>query len=194
MTFSSGVERAIAIAIEAHDGQVRRGDSKAPYVVHPLHVAIMLARWGMDEDVIVAGILHDVVEDCDEWTIARVEQEFGTHLASIVAELTEDKERSWEERKQTGIDKVADLSPQAATVKAVDKLHNLHSLAVYLRQADDCTLVWARFRGGRDGTLRVARAMVEALVARVDPRLARSLELALQSVVDEDASATHAPV
>ena len=78
--FSSLVENALRIAVEAHDGQVRRGEDAGPYVVHPLHVAIMLARWGMDDDVIVAGILHDVVEDCDDWTVERVDREFGPQV------------------------------------------------------------------------------------------------------------------
>lgn len=192
--FSSGVERAIAVAIEAHAGQLRRGRGSVPYVVHPLHIAIMLARWGMDEDLVTAGLLHDVVEDSDAWTLERIEAEFGAHLATIVGELTEDKSKSWEERKQSGIDKVARLSSQAATVKAVDKLHNLSSLLAELQGAEDPADVWGRFRGGRDGTLRVAREMVAALAARVDPRLARELERVLAAVTDEDAAATAAGV
>ena len=192
--FSTFVERALQIAIEAHDGQVRRGSSAAPYVVHPLHVAIMLARWGMDEDVLVAGLLHDVVEDCEAWTVDRVESEFGSHVASIVAELTEDKRESWEVRKQAGLDKVAGMSPQAASVKAADKLHNLQSLLADLKRADEPHEVWKRFRGGREGTLRVAQELVRALSLRVDPRIGRALQKALQSLLDQDARAQPAEV
>ncbi len=192
--FSRTIERAIAIAIEAHDGQVRRGDSQAPYVVHPLHVALMLARFGLEEDVIVAGLLHDVVEDCEDWTCERVEDEFGIHLASIVAELTEDKQKDWEERKRACIDKVARMSPQAATVTAFDKLHNLHNLVLDLRAAESPELIWRRFRGGREGTLRVTRELIAALRLRVDPRIARALESALQAVLDEDPTAAPARV
>jgi len=180
--FSVLVERALRIGVEAHDGQVRRGEDPGPYVVHPLHVAIMLARWGMDDDVIVAGILHDVVEDCDEWTVERVDDEFGPHVASIVDELTEDKSRSWEERKRLGVEHVASMSPQAASVKAADKLHNLRCLWVDLRDAGDSDQVWSRFRGGREGTLRVARGLVEALHRRVDPRIGRALKSALEEL------------
>jgi len=185
--FSRQVERALHLVIDAHDGQVRKGDARSPYVVHPLHVAMMLSRWGMDEDVIVAGLLHDVVEDCEDWTVERVEAEFGAHIATIVDELTEDKSQTWEQRKQAGIDGVDGMSPQAATVKAADKLHNLESLLAELRAAADPANVWKNFKGGRSGTLRVAGEMVEALRRRVDPRLGRALALALKDVVETDA-------
>ena len=185
--FSGLVERALRIAVEAHDGQVRRGEDAGPYVVHPLHVAIMLARWGMEDDVIVAGILHDVVEDCEEWTVERVDDEFGPHVASIVDELTEDKTQSWEVRKQNGIDNVASMSPQAASVKAADKLHNLRCLSEDLNAATNQDEVWQRFSGGREGTLRVAREFVNSLRLRVDPRLGRALVHALEAL-----EATHA--
>lgn len=188
--FSSLVEQALRIAVEAHDGQVRRGEDAGPYVVHPLHVAIMLARWGMDDDVIVAGILHDVVEDCEAWTVERVDAEFGTHVASIVDELTEDKTQTWEVRKRAGIERVASMSPQAASVKAADKLHNLRCLWTDLASADDVDEVWNRFRGGREGTLRVAREFVEALQQRVDPRIGRALRAALDALEPEQTVAS----
>ena len=187
--FSQLVERALRIAIEAHDGQVRKGIDAGPYVVHPIHVAIMLARWGMDDDVIVAGILHDVVEDCDAWTVERVDTDFGAHVASIVAELTEDKDQSWEARKRHGVEKVATMSPQAASVKAADKLHNLRCLLADLNAAGDHADVWARFRGGRDGTLRVAREFVDGLRRRVDPRIGRALGSVLEEIEAVDANA-----
>lgn len=182
---SLAVERALGIALEAHAGQYRKGGG-APYAIHPLHVAILLARWGLDEELIVAGLLHDVVEDCEGWTQERIEAEFGPHVAAIVAELTEDKTRSWEERKAAGIAKVAGMSPQAASVKAADQIHNLHSLGAELRRSDSPAAVWAGFHGGREGTLRVAREMVRALSGRVDPRLARGLRRALREVEEAD--------
>ena len=77
-------------ALAAHEGQTRKGSS-TPYIVHPLHVATMLARAGADEETIQAGVLHDVVEDCEGWTLERLEDEFGPRVREIVAHLTEDK-------------------------------------------------------------------------------------------------------
>ena len=179
--FDHGLERALSVALAAHEGQTRKGSS-APYAVHPLHVALMLAHLGADVEVAQAGLLHDVVEDCEEWTVARVEEQFGARVASIVAELTEDKDRPWRERKEHAIAGVPELSADAVLVKACDKLQNLQSLGQALREAEDAGAVWARFNGGRERSLEVAERLVRALAPRVGTELAASLHAALEAV------------
>ena len=185
--FSGVIERAVNAAVVAHEGQTRKGLGNTPYIVHPVHIALMLARWDMDEDVIAAGLLHDVVEDCKDWTIERVETEFGKHIASIVADLTEDKSKTWAERKQAAIDNAPHLSPQAACVKAADKLHNMQSLLSELETASDPASVWSRFNGGRERTLEMDGKLVSALEQRLDSRLAKALRQTYQNLVDLDA-------
>ena len=172
--FSAALERALGVALAAHEGQFRKG-SDTPYVVHPIHVALLLARFGAEDEVLQAGVLHDVVEDCEGWTIERMREEFGARVASIVDELTEDKSRTWEERKQAAIDHAPSMSREAAAVKACDKLHNLESLLAQLEQARDPEQVWRRFRGGRDKTLVKDKELVAALRPRVEPELAEAL-------------------
>lgn len=181
--FSPDVERALRVAIAAHDGQVRKGIESVPYVSHPFHVALMLARWGLDDTVIQAGLLHDVVEDCEGWTHERVEAEFGAHVRAIVAELTEDKSQSWETRKRAAVDHVAHMSAPALTVKAADKLHNLQCLLTELRATTDHASVWARYKGGRERTLAMSSELVRALETRVDERIARALRTTLQELL-----------
>jgi (p)ppGpp synthase/HD superfamily hydrolase len=176
--FQPRLERALRICVEAHAGQVRKGDG-APYAVHPMHVALLLAQWSASPEVLQAALVHDVVEDCPGWTLARLEQELGPRVAAIVAELSEDKSRPWAERKQAAIDHVPQLTPEAVLVKAADKLHNLHSLAESLRASPDASVVWSRFHGGRDATLHKSEELVEALCRRLEPRLARELRDAL---------------
>ncbi len=178
--FDPKTEAAIRAAVAAHAGQMRRSDGAVPYVSHPFHVALILARLGAEPRVIQAALLHDVVEDSADWTAERVEREFGPDVARIVAELTEDKSRTWPERKRAQIDHVAHASLDAVAVKAADKLHNLRTLAHDLCTAADPSAVWARFRGGRERTLDHARELVEALAARCDPRLAAELRAALR--------------
>lgn len=182
--YSTVIERALAASLAAHEGQSRKGECATPYVIHPMHVALMLARFGLDDDVIAAGLLHDVVEDCPAWSNERVQAEFGAHVAGIVSQLTEDKSRSWDERKQAAIAKVPHMSPEAASVKACDKLHNLHSLVNQLRDAQDPELVWAKFKGGRERTLAMSHDLVEALTQRVDARIAKALRAALRSLFE----------
>jgi (p)ppGpp synthase/HD superfamily hydrolase len=180
MSYSEGVERALRVAIEAHDGQFRKGDDNCPYSVHPVHVALLLARLGLEEAVVQAGLLHDVIEDCADWDRERVAEEFGPRVAGIVAELTEDKSKTWAERKQAGIDAVAGMSVEALMVKAADKLHNMQSLRVALERSDDRAAVWNRFSGKREGTLRVAEELVAELVKRADPRLGEELAMTVE--------------
>jgi (p)ppGpp synthase/HD superfamily hydrolase len=181
--FDEGIERALRASEVAHRGQMRKG-TDIPYVVHPIHVAIELARLGVDPLLIQAALLHDVVEDCTHagWDGDRVGREFGPVVAGIVAELTEDKSLTWEERKRAGIEHVAHMSDDARTVKAADKLHNLRSLAADLAATSDKLVIWARFKGGRDRTIALSRALVEALAQHVHPRLSQALRAAMADV------------
>ncbi len=139
----------------------------------------------LEHGVVVAkaGLLHDVVEDCDSWTIERIEVEFGPAVRDIVAQLTEDKSQSWEARKRDGIERVARLSAAALAVKAADKLHNLESLLAELRASDDHARVWARYNGGRERTIAMSSELVRALEARADPRIARPLRKTLDEIL-----------
>jgi (p)ppGpp synthase/HD superfamily hydrolase len=177
--FHADIERALRIAETAHRGQARKGHAAGPYVLHPVHVAILLARFGAEVPVLVAGLLHDVVEDCEGWSIARVEREFGPRVAAIVAEVTEDKTKTWEERKRWQIDHVPGMSDDALLVKAADKLHNLESLVLDLEHGHDPAIVWAKFSRGPAETLATSAELVAALEARVDPRIGRELRSAL---------------
>ncbi len=180
--FNAGVERALRVALAAHAGQHRKGAGEVPYVSHPLHVALILAQWGLEPEVLQAGVLHDVVEDCEGWSVERVEAEFGTEVAELVAALTEDKSKSWAERKQYAVDHVAEMPLGAAMVKAADKLHNLSSLRADLEASEDASKVWERFRGKREGTLRMAESLVAALEARLDARLTVDLRATLEAL------------
>jgi (p)ppGpp synthase/HD superfamily hydrolase len=180
--FNTGVERALRVALAAHAGQLRKGEAEVPYITHPLHVALILAQWGLESEVVQAGVLHDVVEDCEGWSIERVDAEFGAGVAELVAALTEDKSKSWAERKQYAVDHVADMPLGAAMVKAADKLHNLCSLRADLEASADASEVWERFRGKREGTLRMAEALVTALEARLEARLTVDLRATLEAL------------
>ncbi len=188
--FSDGVERALRASYAAHEGQFRKGTLPVPYVLHPIHVSLLLARCGYDDEVLQAAILHDVVEDCDDWTIGRVESEFGTRVAGIVDELTEDKSLGWEARKRGAIESVPRLSDEAAAVKAGDKLHNLQSLLQDLAGASVRAEVWAEFTGGRESTLRMSKELVQALEARVDARLTRPLREVLHALLELEGDST----
>lgn len=121
---------AASFAADKHRGQRRKDAEASPYINHPLALADILAREGSVEDakVIAAALLHDTVEDT-ETSIEELEARFGKRVASMVAEVTDDKSLPKEERKRLQIAKSASKSSGAKLVKLADKIANLRDLA-----------------------------------------------------------------
>ena len=92
------IEKAIMFATQAHEGQVRKGTDR-PYIVHPLEVGRIVASMTEDEEIISAAILHDTIEDCEEITEEVICREFTKRVAEFVAKESEDKSKTWMERK-----------------------------------------------------------------------------------------------
>jgi len=136
MIYTAKIEEAINIAIEAHGGQKRK-IRNIPYIIHPLSVGIILARAGASEDVIVAGILHDVVED-SEMTNSRIEEKFGSTVADLVKDLTsENKGSTWDERKKMQREHIGHMSHDALLIKSADTLDNMRDIAYNYAQNGD---------------------------------------------------------
>jgi (p)ppGpp synthase/HD superfamily hydrolase len=152
--FSERYEAAFALAASAHSDQVRKVGGE-PYIVHLAHVSVMLLRSGFSEDVVVAGLLHDAVEDRNV-PLAEIEAGFGAAVAEMVSAVTERKyedgvPRSWEDRKREALDQLRRASEGAVAVKAADTLHNTHSILLAVREGGDA--IWERFSRGPQETL-----------------------------------------
>ena len=172
--YSDVINHAFAFAAKHHDRQVRKG-TKLPYLTHPANVAVILTRYDRDSDTIVAGILHDVVEDCvrDGYTRDMLEQrigdKFGEKVLDTVLAVTyrrhddEGIELSGEDRKADYLERLADASEEARWVCAADKIHNASSIISDLGRTVDPETVWARFSVGRPGTARWYRKVYERL-------------------------------
>ena len=142
------LHRAIQFSANSHKGQVRKG-TDTPYIVHPLEVALILAQYNWNEDVICAGLLHDVVEDTSV-TIDEIKEMFGEKVAAFVSTLTEDKNKSWEERKQHTISQVKKLeTKEELLLLCADKLANLRSMKADLECLEE-NLFWSRFSRGKE--------------------------------------------
>src|SRR5262249_19581552 len=151
-------------------GQVRKG-SGIPYFQHVAAVALILDRAGFDEDTVIAGLLHDVVEDTDaslEDVIAR----FGPAVAETVRFCSEGKneapgrKRPWIDRKRDHLAALAEAPTPARAVTLADKLHNLTSIEVDLLEGRPA---WSLFHADRDQILSYYRAAIDAC-DREDPR------------------------
>ena len=124
------VLRAAEFAADRHRSQRRKDVEASPYINHPLTVAAILAEEGdvTDATVLAAALLHDTVEDT-QTSIAEVEQLFGREVASIVAEVTDDKSLEKAERKRLQVERAHSKSEGAKLVKLADKIANLRDIA-----------------------------------------------------------------
>lgn len=154
------IDRALEVAAIAHRNQVRKG-TDIPYIAHPAAVALMLAKAGCSDEVIVAGILHDTVEDTIIG-LADIERDFGPEVAAIVEGCSEpEKSLPWEERKEHTLAHLRTASWEVRAVSCADKLHNVRStLAESEHYGED---VWTRFKRGRDKQEWYYRSLVEVL-------------------------------
>ncbi len=134
---SERVKRACEMAKQAHEGQFRK--TGEPYIIHPMAVKKILEEWGMDEDTIIAGILHDTVEDTD-LTLATIKEEFGESVAFLVDGVTKlstartgmrDIDTYLPETKDNFLRLMIALGDdiRVLIIKLADRLHNLRTLS-----------------------------------------------------------------
>jgi guanosine-3',5'-bis(diphosphate) 3'-pyrophosphohydrolase len=132
------ISHATLFAAMKHSNQRRKDKQETPYINHPIGVAhILQTLGGLSPDTahptihpletIIAAILHDVIEDTDA-TIEQVQEIFGSTVASIVMEVTDDKSLSKLDRKRLQVEKAPSKSSSAKAVKLADKLYNLRDL------------------------------------------------------------------
>jgi len=130
---TEGLLDAIYFAITKHADQKRR-DNVTSYVTHPLAVSLLLSKITSDQDVLIAGILHDVIEDT-QTSRKEIETLFGKKVADLVWECTEeDRSLPWEERKQAVLEKIEHMSDEAALIKSADVLHNLYEASQNVKE------------------------------------------------------------
>src|SRR5882724_10196949 len=123
------VLRAAEFAAHKHRDQRRKDRAASPYINHPISLAYVLANEAGIEDSVVlsAALLHDTVEDTDT-TAAELESTFGSRIAAVVIEVTDDKMLPKRERKQLQVEHAATISANAKLVKLADKICNLRDM------------------------------------------------------------------
>jgi (p)ppGpp synthase/HD superfamily hydrolase len=125
MDYTEIIIEAAVFAAEKHKFQRRKGTLSIPYINHPLKVCKLIYSCGEKKcDILVAALLHDVVEDTDT-TIQEIDKNFGTRVASIVLEVTDDMSLSQKERKELQVLKAPKLSREAKIIKVADKTANM---------------------------------------------------------------------
>jgi len=147
-------------------------------------VASLALEFGGDEDIAIAALLHDVVEDCGGAPMLReVRQRFGARVAKIVDGCTDsdsEPKPPWRERKETYIRHLKKADADTRLVSAADKLNNVRSILSDYRNVGES--IWERFNGGREGTLWYYRALLEEFLRGKPNRLIPELELAVREL------------
>ena len=173
--YSDPINHAFAFAAKHHDQQVRKG-TRYPYLTAAPNVAVILARYGQDDQTLVAGILHDVVEDCvrdgysPEMLQRRIGEKFGEPVLSTVLAVIERRyddegiELSHLERKDDQLDRLSDAGPRSRWIAAANHLQAGGTLLADLRRTDFPESVWTRFAAGREATIRWYERFRERLV------------------------------
>ena len=161
-TGKNQIEEAIEVAAEAHQGQYRKG-TDTPYITHPYAVGLILMEAGCTEAMIIAGILHDTVEDTD-LTLEFIRERFGEDIAKIVDGCSENKALRWRARKTERIEALKTASPEICTVTCADKLHNLRTIISEYDLIGDS--VWDRFHGGVEDQAWYYRSILGAIADR----------------------------
>ncbi|MDA2938901.1 HD domain-containing protein [Acidobacteria bacterium AH-259-A15] len=149
--YTDRIGQAIEIAAICHENQYRKNpERKIPFVSHVIAVGMMLAQCGYPEDVVIAGILHDIVEDT-EMTIDEIGEEFGDHVASLVEAVSEqDKSLPWEERKARFIEQLRGSSEEAKAISCCGVTHNMKTIIHSLQAGAN---VWQELKRGKDQQL-----------------------------------------
>jgi len=141
--------RAFQFAAERHTGQTRKA-STIPYIAHLMGVASLVLEYGGDEDMAIAALLHDVVEDCGGAPMLKeVRRRFGRRVATMVDGCTDsddDPKPPWRERKESYIRHLWSADADTRLVSAADKLNNVRSILSDRREVGEA--VWERFKVG----------------------------------------------
>lgn len=166
------IAQALALAVEAHDGQKRKGTT-IPYIAHPMGVASIALEHGADEDQAMAALLHDAVEDGGAQYSQRIRNQFGDRVADIVDGCTDGvpdesgRKAPWKERKESYISHLRKASDDVLLVSGSDKLHNARAIVEDLLRIGP--KVFDRFTATKEQTIWYYETLASVFVSRGAP-------------------------
>jgi len=175
------IHNAIIFATKAHEGQVRKG-TDVPYIIHPMEVMRILTENNCAEEVVIAGLLHDTLED----TATKAEdiiRIFGQTIYDLVKNESEDKTKTWKERKQATIDYLANASKEIQQICCADKLSNVVSI-----YADKLTVgekVFDRFNASKEQIKWYYQEIAKMLTKIEDCKMKNELDWYIEKVFPE---------
>ena len=191
-------DRALLYATHVHGGQVRKGTS-TPYVAHLLAVAATVLEYGGDEDLAIAALLHDCVEDQGgKPRLEDVRNRFGDGVARIVEACSDsladtgkgERKADWRPRKEAYLAHLRTADEDILWVSLADKIHNARSILRDLRKPDIGEKVWARFDVPTKDTLWYYHSLAEVFCERLSNQLSNELREIVE-VLKAEVDKTH---
>ena len=176
-------DRALLYATHIHGGQVRKGSS-TPYVAHLLAVAATVLEYGGDEDLAIAALLHDSVEDQGgKARLEDVRNRFGERVARIVEACSDslantakgERKAHWQERKDAYIAHLGTADEDILRVSLADKVHNARAILRDLRKPDVGEKVWTYFSQPKERTIWYYRSLADQFRKRLPGQLSNEL-------------------
>ena len=163
--YSYRIEQALRAATILHKNQVRKGSIPIPYVSHLFAVALIAGDYTNNEDVIIACLLHDTLEDTD-YTIEELQEDFGGVVAEIVQALSEPQDSefeklTWKEQKVHYAHSLRKTSQEALIVACADKIHNMRTIVE--EYYDDHVRFMADFTGSLEDRVLMYQDISNAL-------------------------------
>ena len=154
-------EDALLFAARLHANQFRKG-SQTPYIAHLLSVAALVLEAGGDEDLVIAALLHDAVEDQGGLkTLNEIRMRYGNRVAFIVNSCSDaypTPKPAWKNRKVDYLTHLQSSTSEARLVSLADKLHNSRCILRDILEGESD--VWDKFKGGKEGTLWYYRSLI----------------------------------
>lgn len=167
MIYTQKIQDAVHFSIAVHEEPLKqkRKGKDVPYITHPLAVGLIIAIAGGSEDAIVAGILHDTIEDCEPYgsvTKEIIAEKFGDEVAELVDSVTEkDKGLDWHTRKELALEEIRQFSHDSLLVKSGDVIsNNTELIADYARDGET---TFERFNAPKEETIPHTRAVIRVI-------------------------------
>lgn len=169
------IEKAIQFAARVHEGQKRKSSENLPYVSHCYSVGIILLNNGnLFEDVIIAGILHDVIEDTSI-SFNELKDIFGQSVADYVKRLSNppELESNYLKRKEWQYKHFSKVCEEVKTIKAADILHNLYTI---IQETKDNKENWNKFDKTPSQTVISTKKLIKILSCDMNKQIISQIE------------------
>jgi len=170
------VTKAISFAAERHaqaEKPYRKG-TNIPYIFHPVNAGKILSELGAPDNLVVAAILHDLLEDT-ETTLGEIDQNFGAEVAELVQNVSEPEhgKKAWRERKQHTIERLKTAEPDVLKVACADKIDNIQAIRRDYEQIGE--ELWKRFNASKEDQSWYYQTLSDIFTERGDDEISRAL-------------------